>query len=103
MISKDRANGGSPAFEKIAIASPMLIFTIGDEDTEVALVSEQDYSMNLRSSFQGSASTLDICRARSKMVRCSSDPSTSLLSTSEKIITILAFCLSGMVSLKTIS
>ena len=52
---------------------------------------------------QVSVSTLAILRARSRIVRCSSEPSTSLLSTSEKTITILFFCLSGTVSLKTIS
>lgn len=38
---------------------------------------------------------------RSNMERCSSDPSTSRLSISEKIMTILFFWISGIVSLDT--
>lgn len=45
----------------------------------------------------------DILRAISRMERCSLEPSTSLLSTSENTMTILFFCLSGMVSSYTIA
>lgn len=41
--------------------------------------------------------------ARSKIERCSSAPSTSRLSTSEKTMTILFFCASGIFSSKTIA
>lgn len=45
----------------------------------------------------------DILKAMSKMERCSLEPSTNLLSTSENTMTILFFCLSGMVSSYTIA
>ncbi len=48
---------------------------------------------------QGPPKIPDILSARSRIVKCSSAPSTSRLSTSEKTMTILFFCLSGMASL----
>lgn len=45
-----------------------------------------------------SARMLEICSARSRMLRCSSAPSTSRLSMSEKMMIILHFFLFGMVS-----
>ena len=45
----------------------------------------------------------DILRAISRIERCSLAPSTNLLSTSENTMTILFFCLSGMVSSYTIA
>lgn len=47
---------------------------------------------------QLSARMVEICSARSRMLRCSSAPSTSRLSTSEKMIMILHFFLFVMVS-----
>lgn len=43
----------------------------------------------------------DILKAMSRIERCSSAPSTNLLSTSEKTMTILFFCASGTVSSNT--
>lgn len=47
---------------------------------------------------QVSARMVEVCSVRSRMLRCSSAPSTSRLSTSEKIMKILHFFLFGMVS-----
>lgn len=60
------------------------------------------YPSHQGTSFQLPANAPAICRLRSRIVRCSSAPSTSLLSVCENDMTILFFLLSAILSSMTI-
>lgn len=58
-----------------------------------------DVTATIKFADQVSDKIPDVRRARSRIVRCSSEPSTRRLSTSENTITILLFCLFEIMSL----